>query len=83
MWFTYLLLCKDGSIYTGITNNLKKRLAAHKAGKGGSYTRAHRPEKIIYFEKFKAKSTALKREIAIKRMNRASKLSLTGLSRQL
>ncbi|MBI4134733.1 MAG: GIY-YIG nuclease family protein [Candidatus Sungbacteria bacterium] len=76
MWFLYLILCKDKSIYTGITTNLKLRFEKHRAGKGGRYTRAHMPVKLLYSEKFKTRSEALKREAQIKRLKRKQKLSL-------
>ncbi|MEK7630783.1 MAG: GIY-YIG nuclease family protein [Patescibacteria group bacterium] len=76
MWLIYILLCKDGSLYTGITNDLAKRFAAHKAGKGGSYTRSHLPKKIVYRERASSRGKALQREAAIKRMARAKKLQL-------
>jgi len=81
MWFTYLLLCKDKSLYTGITNNLKQRLNQHRAGKGGHYTRSRKALKILYSEKFKTKSEALKREAEIKKWRRGEKLSLTKFTR--
>lgn len=74
MWFIYVLLCKDGSFYTGITNNLEKRFLEHKLGKGGRYTRSHQVVKIIYSEKLANKSLALKREAEIKSWSKAKKL---------
>ena len=76
MWFLYLLLCKDKSIYTGITNNFGERLKAHKSGKGSRYTRSHKPEKLLHSERFKTKSAALKREAEIKKWPRHKKLDL-------
>jgi len=76
MWHVYLLLCKDKCIYTGITTDLKKRFAAHAAGKGGRYTRSHKPVKILYLEKYRTKSKALKREAEIKKWKREQKLAL-------
>jgi len=76
MWYVYLLLCKDKSIYTGITNDLKKRLAAHKTGKGASYTRSHKPVRILHSEKLRTWGAALKREAEIKRLNQRQKLGL-------
>ncbi|EKD90664.1 MAG: hypothetical protein ACD_30C00110G0003 [uncultured bacterium] len=76
MWFVYILLCRDNSLYTGSTNNLEKRFLSHQNGKGGSYTRSHKPLKIIYKEIFKTKSEALKREIEIKSWSREEKLRL-------
>ncbi|OHA08283.1 MAG: hypothetical protein A3B37_02890 [Candidatus Sungbacteria bacterium RIFCSPLOWO2_01_FULL_59_16] len=76
MWFTYLLLCKGKSIYTGITNNLKQRLLHHRQGRGGRYTRSHRAVKILYSEQFGTKNEALKRETEIKGWRRGRKLDL-------
>ena len=76
MWFTYLLLCNDKSIYTGITNNLGKRLLRHRQGKGGRYTRSRGVSEILYSEKFRTKGRALKREAEIKKWRREKKLKL-------
>ena len=73
MWWVYILLCQDGSLYTGSTNNLEKRFADHKNGKGGKYTRSHPPLKIVYQEELASKSAALKREIEIKSWSRLKK----------
>ena len=74
MWFVYILKCKDGSLYTGATNDLKKRFEAHKSGKGGRYTRSHIPTKIVFFEKYDNNIIALKREREIKKWPRKKKL---------
>lgn len=76
MWFVYLLLCGDKSIYTGITNDVQKRLAAHKNGRGGAYTRSRGADKIVYMEKFATRSEALTREAEIKKLSRKDKLAL-------
>jgi putative endonuclease len=81
MFFVYILLCQDGSFYTGITTNLSQRLLDHKNGKGGAYTRSHKPIKFIYTEELPDKSSALKREHQIKSWSRQKKintLKLTG-----
>jgi putative endonuclease len=72
-WLVYILRCHDGSLYTGITNNLAKRLKAHAAGRASKYTRSRLPVRLAYSEPQKSKSAALKREAAIKRMSRAEK----------
>ncbi|WEV44355.1 GIY-YIG nuclease family protein [Lactobacillus sp. ESL0684] len=72
-YYFYVLLCHDGSFYGGFTDNLQKRLNAHNAGKGAKYTRARRPVKMIYHEKFADKSLALKREYWFKHHSRAWK----------
>ena len=79
MWFVYVLLCKDGSFYTGCTNNLEKRFLDHKNGKGGHYTRSHKPLKIIYSEQLASQSEALKREIQIKGWSREQKIRILNL----
>lgn len=75
-WIVYLLRCRDGSLYCGITNNLPKRLKAHATGKASRYTRSRLPVALAYTEPQKSKSAALKRETAIKRLTRAAKLQL-------
>lgn len=75
-WVCYLLECADGSLYCGITNDLDKRLAAHNAGLGAKYTRSRTPIRLAYSETHCDRSTALKREAAIKKLDRAQKLAL-------
>jgi len=72
----YLLRCGDGSLYTGITNDLARRLAAHRAGKASAYTRSRRPLRLVYREPARDRSAALRREAAIKRLTRQAKLEL-------
>ncbi|WP_299447370.1 GIY-YIG nuclease family protein [uncultured Phascolarctobacterium sp.] len=74
--YVYMLRCKDGSLYTGWTNDLQHRLAAHNAGKGAKYTRGRGPLYLVYTEELSDKETALKREAAIKKLTRAEKLAL-------
>jgi predicted GIY-YIG superfamily endonuclease len=69
-WLVYILRCSDGSLYTGITNDLPKRLKAHAAGKASKYTRSRLPVRLAYGEPQKSKPAALKREAAIKRLRR-------------
>jgi putative endonuclease len=76
MWFTYILLCRDGSLYTGSTNDVEARFRDHVEGRGARYTKSHKPEKIVYQEKFPTKSEALKREIEIKSWPRVKKEAL-------
>lgn len=78
MNYTYILKCRDGSLYTGWTNDLDKRLKAHNSGKGSKYTRVRRPVELIYYEEFKTKEEAMKREYAIKHMKREEKEKLLG-----
>lgn len=77
MYSIYILKCKDGSLYTGSTNNLKKRLSEHNNSKNGAkYTKARRPVILVYEEKYKTFSKARTREAEIKRMKRVEKLRL-------
>ena len=76
MWFTYILLCIDNSYYIGISNDPEKRFQDHKNGKGGRYTRSHKPTKIVYTQEFQTKSEALKREIEIKKLSKKEKQKL-------
>ena len=76
MYFVYILKCKDGSLYTGITTNVERRFKEHKEGKGGAYTRAKKAIKILYTEKIKNRSKASKREAEIKKLRRAEKYAL-------
>ena len=76
MNYTYILKCKDGSLYTGWTNDLEQRVAAHNTGKGAKYTKARRPVELVYYEEFETKEQAMKREYAIKQMARKDKLEL-------
>lgn len=75
-WFVYILRCGDDTLYTGVTDDVQKRFAAHAAGKGAKYTRGRGPLTLVYTEEVPDKSAALKREIAIKRLTRAEKLKL-------
>ncbi len=76
MYFVYILLCKDGSLYTGITTDVARRFKEHKEGTGAHYTRAKKAKKILYTEKHKNRSSASKREAEIKGWKREKKLSL-------
>lgn len=76
MYFVYLLRCKDGSLYCGITTDLARRLAEHKSGKGSKYARARKAGRIVYVERKRNRSTASKREAVIKRLTRLQKLAL-------
>lgn len=74
--YTYVLRCSDGTLYTGWTNDLEARVKTHNAGKGAKYTRGRRPVELVYFETFKTKEEALKREYAIKHLPTAKKKEL-------
>ena len=75
-YYVYLLRCRDGTLYTGYTDNPERRLRVHNAGKGAKYTRARLPVELVYQEQCPDKSAALRREREIKRMRRAEKLAL-------
>ena len=72
----YLLRCRDGSLYTGITNDLARRLHAHQRGSASAYTRSRRPVALAYREELPDRGAALRREAAIRRLSRADKLAL-------
>ena len=75
-WFVYILECKDGSLYTGMTDHVNRRVEVHNAGKGAKYTRGRGPVVLRYFEQAESYSAALRREAAIKRLTRQQKLEL-------
>ena len=74
--FTYIVECSDHTLYTGWTNDLKKRIEAHNTGKGAKYTKTRRPVRLVYFETFATKEEAMSREYHIKRMSRQEKIKL-------
>lgn len=74
--FVYLLECADGSLYTGYTTDVERRLRTHNAGKGAKYTKSRLPVRLVYTEMFASKREAQKREYAIKRLTRAQKIQL-------
>lgn len=76
MNYTYIVKCKDGSLYTGWTNNLEKRIRDHNEGKGAKYTKSRRPVVLAYYEEFQTKEEAMRREYAIKKMGRKEKEKL-------
>lgn len=75
-WTVYILECGDGTLYTGITTDLEKRVYMHEIGQGAKYTRGRAPFKVLYSEVNKSKSSALKRELEIKGLNKKDKLML-------
>lgn len=77
-WCVYILRCKDGTLYTGATDDIEHRLAMHRAGKGAKYTRGRAPLTLVYREECADLSAALKREYAIKQLSREEKLKLCG-----
>lgn len=76
MNYTYILRCADGTLYTGWTNDLEKRLSAHNSGGGAKYTRSRRPVELVYFETYDTKEEAMSREWYIKRLTREQKKEL-------
>lgn len=76
MWVVYIVECADRTLYTGITNNLAQRMAAHETGKGAKYTKHRGPLILRYTETLDSKGAALRREAAIKSFDRAAKLNL-------
>jgi len=79
MWFVYVLLCNNNSLYTGISPDPDKRFLLHQSGKGSKYTRSHKPLRIIYREKCRSRAEALSREAEIKSWTRAKKVRELGL----
>ena len=75
-WCVYVVECADGTLYTGITNNLEQRLAAHNEGRGARYTRGRGPVQLIYREAACDRASASSREAAIKKLSREAKLAL-------
>ena len=75
-WKLYMLRCADGSLYTGITTDVDKRITAHNAGKGAKYTRSRKPVELVYSENCEDHSVALKRELEIKALTREQKMKL-------
>lgn len=74
--YTYILKCSDGTLYTGWTNNLDKRLKAHNNGTGAKYTHSRTPVELVYYEEHDSKVDAMKREYAIKQLSREEKMKL-------
>ena len=72
----YILECSDGTLYTGWTNDITKRVKVHNSGKGAKYTRARRPVTVVWREELEDKGAALRREAAIKRLTHPQKLAL-------
>lgn len=77
-WFVYMLRCGDGSLYTGYTDDVARRLAVHQSGRGAKYTRSHQPVELVYQEELTTRSEAMRREAAIKKLKRQQKLDLIG-----
>ena len=80
MAFTYILKCSDGTLYTGWTVDLEKRLKSHNGGRGSKYTRARLPVRLVYQESFTSRKGAMKREYEIKQLSRKEKEGLFKLN---
>lgn len=76
MNYTYIVQCSDGSLYTGWTNNIEKRINDHNSGRGAKYTKSRLPVVLTYYEEFKTKEEAMRREWEIKQLDRKAKLEL-------
>jgi len=76
VFYMYILLCSDGSLYTGYTDNLARRVRKHNSGQGAKYTKSRRPVRLLYWEKYASKQQAMQREWAVKQWKRAEKLRL-------
>jgi len=76
-YFVYMLICEDKSFYLGSTNDVSKRFLAHQSGRGASYTRSHKPVKVVYTEELADKSSALRREHELKKLTHTQKQKLT------
>ncbi len=81
-YYVYLLLCDDGSYYTGYTNNVASRLERHKKGHGARYTRMHRPKRIVHVEEFRTRGAATRRERQIKALSHREKHELASIAAQ-
>jgi putative endonuclease len=79
-WHVYVLRCGDGSLYTGATNDLARRVERHARGEGARYTRSHLPVELVHSERAADRGAALRREAALKRLPRAAKLALVSRS---
>lgn len=76
LYYIYMLRCKDGSIYTGYTDNIYKRIEKHRSGNGAKYTRGRGPFELVHYESFLTKEEAMQREAAIKKLTKEAKLNL-------
>ena len=76
MHFVYVLQCTDGSLYTGYTTDVERRVAEHNAGEGAKYTRGRTPVELVHVEEFESKSAAMSREYEIKQLRRDQKMAL-------
>ena len=82
-YYVYILLCEDGSYYTGCTENVRRRVAQHRKGRGARYTKIHAPEDIVYVEELESRSEAMKREREIKSLNHNEKKRLAQIQKDI
>ncbi|MCL2690754.1 MAG: GIY-YIG nuclease family protein [Candidatus Bathyarchaeota archaeon] len=78
MFYVYVLLCCDGSFYTGSTKDLELRMRLHQTGRGARYTKIHKPQEMVYFEEYVSRSLAMKREREIKKLSHQQKQVLVA-----
>ena len=78
-YYVYVILCEDGTFYTGYTKDLERRMKLHMEGKGARYTKTHSPKKLVHFEEFGSRAEAMKRERTIKKLNHNRKSELAQL----
>lgn len=83
MHYTYMVKCRDGSLYTGYTTDVERRTEEHNRGKGAKYTRSRRPVSLVYYEEHETKTEAMRREYALKQLTREEKLKLADAFRQI
>lgn len=76
VYYTYMVVCRDGTLYTGYTDDLVQRMRKHNSGRGAKYTRSRLPVRLVYWEKYASKQQAMRREYAIKQWSRQQKLQL-------
>ena len=81
MFYVYILLCSNGSFYTGYTKDVEARLHLHQTGKGARYTKIHKPKKLVYIEEYFSRSLAMKREREIKKLSHQQKQVLIDNSK--
>ncbi len=81
-YYVYILLCDDGSFYTGYTKNVAERAKLHINGKGARYTRSHKPREVAYVEEFSSRSEAMKREKSIKKLDHKQKEDLVNSNKE-
>ncbi len=79
--YAYMVECSDGTLYTGYTNDLEKRIKSHNSGRGAKYTRSRLPVKLVYFEEHETKEEAMRREWQIKHLTRQQKICLLQKSK--